>query len=181
VLAAAGSPAVLALLERRQRRFGERARARGQHGLPERSGDGKPGAVADLEQPLSARPAAAREAVAAVLARELDSVFLQPPDRLGSLGGEDLGQVHVGRLMRAAPHVSSVQLGRVVLAESRLDAALGLGGVGGLEGALGDEPDASAGALGRDRGREPRSSASDHEDVEGDVRRHDGRTIPTFG
>ena len=44
-------------------------------------GDRVPGAVADLEQALRARAAAAGEPVAAVFTRELDSELLEPVDR----------------------------------------------------------------------------------------------------
>ena len=73
---------------------------------------------------------------------------------------------------------SACMLGRVVLAEGGLDAALGLGRVAGLERALGRERDARAGALGGDGGGEAGGAASDHEHVDRDGLAHDGLTIP---
>ena len=102
------------------------------------------GAVADLEETLAARTAAAGDAVAAVLPRELDAGLLEPVDGLGRLGGEDLDEAHVGGLVRASPDVLGVGLRRVVLADRGLDAALRLGGVAGLEGRLGRDRDPGA-------------------------------------
>src|SRR5712691_6945984 len=124
------------------------------------------GAVADLEQPLARGAAAAREPVAAVLARELDAELLEPADRGGRLRGQDLDEAAIGRLVRALPDVLGVLLGRVVLAHRRLDAALGLGGVAGLERALRRDGDARARALGAERGRQPGGAGADHEHVE---------------
>ena len=124
------------------------------------------GPVADLEQPLPRRSAAAREAVAAVFARELDAELLEPVDRARRLAGQHLDESPVGGLVRAAPDVLRVLLGRVVVAERGLDAALRLRRVAGLDGVLRDEPDARAGPIGRDGGGEAGGAAADHEHVE---------------
>ena len=68
------------------------------------------GAVADLQQPLGARAAALGEAVAAVLARELDTELLEPADRGRALGGEHLDEAPVGRLVAGLPDVGRVLL-----------------------------------------------------------------------
>ena len=119
-------------------------------GLAQRPGDRVPGAVADLEQPLRGRAAAAGEPVAAALARELDAELLEPVDRRGRLAGQHLDQPPVGGLVRGAPDVLGVALGRVVGAEGRLDPALGLRGVVRLQRALRRDRDARAGAARRD-------------------------------
>ena len=124
------------------------------------------GAVADLQQALASRAPAAGEPVAAVLARELDAVLLEPVDRGRRLFGEHLDEPTVGRLVRALPDVLRVLIGRVVVAERSLDPALRLRGVAGLERALGHERDARTGLLGGDRSREPGGAASDHEHVD---------------
>ena len=125
------------------------------------------GAVADLQQALARRAAAAGEAVAAVLARELDAELLEPVDRGRRFGGEDLDQPPVGGLVGRLPDVLRVLLGRVVVTERRLDAALRLGRVAGLQRAFRRQRDACACALGRDGGGEARGAAADHEHVEG--------------
>ena len=56
-------------------------------------------AVTDLQQALARRAAAAREAIAAVLARELDAELLEPVDRGRRLAGEDLDELPVGGLV----------------------------------------------------------------------------------
>ena len=56
-------------------------------------------AVADLQQALARRAAAAREAIAAVLARELDAELLEPVDCGRRLAGEDLDELPVGGLV----------------------------------------------------------------------------------
>jgi hypothetical protein len=145
-------------------------------GIAERRRDRMAGAVADLQQALARRAAAAGEAVAAVLARELDAELLEPVDRIGCLGREDLDQLPVRGLVRGVPDVLRVLLGRVVAAEGGLDAALRLRRVAGLERALRREPDARAGADGGDGGREPRGAAPDHEHVKRGVR-HDRGSI----
>ena len=72
---------------------------------------------------------ALREAVAAVLPRELDAELLEPADGRGGLRGQDLDEARIGRLVRAAPDVLRVLLGRVVRPDRGLNAALRLGGV----------------------------------------------------
>ena len=114
-----------------------------------------PRAVSHPEQPLRRGAAAAREPIAAVLPRELDAELLEPVDRTLRVAGQDLDQAHVGALVRALEDVSGVLLGRVVVAERRLDAALRLGRVAGLDRALRRQADARAGALGRDGRGEP--------------------------
>ena len=138
-------------------------------------GDRVARAVADLEEALRRRAAAAREPVAAVLlARELDAELLEPRDRVGRLGREDVDELRVRGLVRAAEDVGGVLLGRVVGPDGGLDAALRLRGVARLDRALRREADARAGALSGDGGGEARGSAADHEHVETIVRHERG-------
>ena len=138
----------------------------GLEGLAQRLRDRVSGAVADLEQALGGGAAAAGEPVAAVLPRELDAELFEPVDRALRIAGQRLDEPHVGALVRALPDVGRVLLGRVVFAERRLDPALRLGRVAGLDRALGREGGARAAAFGRDRGGEPGGTAPDHEHVE---------------
>ena len=135
-------------------------------GLAQLLGDRVPGAIADLEQALPRRTAAAGEAVAAVRARELHAQRLEPVDRVRRLTREHLDERAIGRLVRGRKDVGGVLVGRIVVGERRLDAALRLGGVVRLQRALGRERDAGAGALGRDGRSEPGGAAADHEHVE---------------
>ena len=167
VLAARRAPAVAALLERGQRAVREERAAAGFERVAQPLRDRMPGAVADLEQALGARAAAAGEAVAAVLSRELDSELLEPVDRAARVAGQDLDEPHVCALVRALEDVRGMLLGRVVVAERGLNPALGLGRVARLDRALRRQSDASAGTLGRDGCGEPRGPAADHEHVEG--------------
>jgi hypothetical protein len=112
------------------------------------------------------------------MAGELDAVLLEPVDRRRGLGGEDADEVAVGGPVRAPPDVLGVDLRGVVLGERRLDAALGLGRVTRLDGALRGQSDARTGALGCNARREPGRAAPDHEHVDGDGLGHDGRMIP---
>src|SRR5579859_1755228 len=169
VLAAARAPGRLELEERR---MVERRAAARLPRLAQPLGDRVAGAVADLEQTLARRAAAAGEAVAAVLPRELDAELLEPVDRRRRLRREDLDELHVRRLVRARPDVLRVLLGGVVLAEGGLDAALRLRGVAGLDRALRRERDAGSGLLGGDRGGEAGGPAADHEHVEPGCLRH---------
>src|SRR5205085_9406467 len=100
--------------------------------------------------------------VTAVLPRELDAVLLEPVDRVRSLARQHLDQALVRSLVRALPDVLGVLLGRVVVAEGGLDAALGLCRVARLKRALADQADAGAGALGRDRRGKTGGAAPDH-------------------
>ena len=113
VLAAQGAPAALERLEALERRVLEARAGAGLPGLAQRLRDRVAGAVADLEQALLRRAAAAGEPVAAVLARELDPELLEPVDRARRLAGQDLDQPPVGGLVRGAPDVLGVLLGRV--------------------------------------------------------------------
>src|SRR5436305_6685834 len=122
MLAAASTPAVLGLDELGERALREEGHAARLDGVAQRSGDRVAGAVADLKEPLPGGAAAAGEAVAAVLPGELDAELLEPGDRSRSLGREHLDEPHVGGLVRAAPDVLRVQLGRVVGADGGLDA-----------------------------------------------------------
>src|SRR6476620_9333607 len=101
-------------------------------------------AVSDLQEPLARRAAAAGKALAAVLPRELDAELLEPVDRRLGLAGADVHPRPVGRLVRGLPDVLSVLLGRVVVPERRLDAALRLGRVAGLQRALRRQGDPGA-------------------------------------
>src|SRR6185436_18962995 len=111
----------------------EHLAAAGLERLAERLGDRVAGAVTHLEEPLAGGAAAPRETVAAVLPGERASLLLEPGDRRGRLGREHLDEPQVGRLVRRAEDVLRVDLGRVVGAERRLDAALRLRGVVRLE------------------------------------------------
>ena len=66
---------------RRAATSGTSRRSRPSSALAQRRRDREPRLVAHLEEPLARGAAAAREAVAAVLARELDAVLLEPADR----------------------------------------------------------------------------------------------------
>src|SRR5947209_5452699 len=113
----------------RERRAGPRL-----PGLAQRLRDRVPGPVADLQQPAARRAAAAREPVApdgrlavwarGIVAGELDAELLEPVDRSGRLGSQDLHEPRARRLMRTLPDVLRVELRRVVLAEGGLDPAL---------------------------------------------------------
>src|SRR3954452_7347441 len=83
MLADVGPPAVLDRLERAQRGLREGLHRRPVGGVAQRNRDRVPGAVAHLQQPLPGGAAALREAVAAVLARELDAELFEPVDRPG--------------------------------------------------------------------------------------------------
>src|SRR5205085_2429344 len=124
------------------------------------------GPVAHLQQTLARRTAAAPKPVAAVLARELDAVLLEPVDRARRLRRQDLDEASIGGLVARPPDVVGVLLGGVVVRERRLDPALSLRGVARLERALRRESDARTGTVGGDGGGEPRSTAPDHEHVE---------------
>ena len=80
-------------LELVQRRVREHGDAPSLDRVAQRLRDRVPCAVADLEQPLARRAAAAREPVAAVLARELHAELLEPVDRRRRLGGEHLDEL----------------------------------------------------------------------------------------
>src|SRR5262249_42586615 len=90
---------------------------------------------------------------------------------------QDLDELLVRSLVRGAEDVLGVTLGRVVLTEGRLDAALGLRGVVRLQRALRGERDACARALRGGGGGEAGRAAPDHEHVERSVRGH-AATIP---
>ena len=147
--------------------------------LAQRGRDRMSRAVADLQQALARRAAAAREAIAAVLARELDAELLEPVDRGRRLAGEDLDELPVGGLVRGLPDVVCVLLRRVVLAEGCLDPALRLGRVARLQRPLRGERDPRAGPLRGDGRREAGGPATDHEHVKRGVR-HDHRTLTRF-
>ena len=164
VLAAGRAPAVLARLERRQRAVGKQGAAARLERVAKRLRDRMPRAVAHLEQPLGRRAAAAGEPVAAVLPRELDSELLEPVDRALRVAREDLDEAHVGAVVRALEDVGRVLLGRVVVAERRLDPTLRLGRVAGLDRALRGEADPGARTVrghcgGKSRRRRSRSRA----------------------
>ena len=132
-------------------------------------------AVADLEQALRGRAAAAREPVAAVLlARELDAELLEPRDRVRRLGGENLDELRVRGLVRAAEDVGGVLLGRVVRPERRP----GCRPAPSRSCTPGSSP-SSRGRRARPRAerrrrRRGRGSAADHEHVEMIVRHERG-------
>ena len=82
------------------------------------------GAVADLEQPLLRGAAAAGEPVAAVLTRAGSFVNSTPSSSsqwiaLGRLAGQHLDELAVGRLVRGAPDILGVLLGRVLRRRTR--------------------------------------------------------------
>ena len=133
------APAVLACSSAVSGWLRKRRAVGGLERLAQRLRDRVAGAVADLQQALARRAAAAREPVAAVLARELDAALLEPVDRAGRLARQDLDEPPVGGLVRALPDVLGVLLRRVVVAERGLDPALRLRRVAGLQRALGGE------------------------------------------
>ena len=120
MLATVGEPTTLDLLQRLQRRLREGSAGPGLERILESHRDREAGAVTDLEQPLSRGPSALSDAVAAVLPCELDAELLEPVNGSRSLGGQHLDELSVRRLVRAAPHVLCVLLGRVVLSEGGL-------------------------------------------------------------
>ena len=121
VLAAARPPAVLAGVELGERRLRERRRPSTTRRPRAAHRDRVARPVADLEQALPRRAAAAGEPVAAVLAGELDAELLEPVDRARRLGGEDLDESAVGGLVTRSPDVLGVLLRRVVVADRGLD------------------------------------------------------------
>jgi hypothetical protein len=104
------APAVRRRLERDERVVGQRDAGRCLVRLAQAFRDCVTRPVADLEQALPRRASAAREPVAAVLARELDAELLEPVDRAGRLGGQDLDEPAVRGLVRALPDVLGVLL-----------------------------------------------------------------------
>ena len=108
------APAARGGLERGERVVLEARGAAGFVGIAERLRDRVAGAVADLEQPLARRAAAAREAVAAVLAREGAAELLEPVDRALRVTDESLDEARIGGLVRRAHDVLRMQLRRVV-------------------------------------------------------------------
>ena len=145
--------------------------------LAQRLGDRVAGAVADLQQPLRDRAAAAREPVAAVLARELDAELLEPADRATGASPVSTSTSRGSAVSCEERSTSSACCsGESSGAERGLDAALRLGGVVGLQRALRRERDAGAGALGGDSRSEAGGAAPDHEHVEV-LRPGHGRTI----
>ena len=121
-------------LEGGERVVREARGAAGLVGVAQRLRDRVAGAVADLEQPLARRAAAAREPVAAVLARERAAELLEPVDRARRVADVSTStSARIGGLVRRAHDVLGVQLRRVVVAERRLDPALRLRRVVRLE------------------------------------------------
>jgi len=179
LVAAARPPAPVARFERAQRRLRERLCARRLDAVTKRGGDRVPGPVADLQEPLARRAAAPGEPVPAVVPRELDAQLLEPMDRATGLARQDLDEAPVGRLVRGAPHVLGVELGRIVARERGLDPALRLGRVAGLERPFGHERHRCACPLGRKRRREPGGPAADDEHVEWSAAGH-ARSLPGF-
>jgi hypothetical protein len=174
---ASGVPTVLGGLDVDEGVVRKRRAASGFERLAQRFGEREPGSVADLEQSLPARAAAAGQPIAAVLARERDAELLEPVNRVRGLARQDVDEAAVGGLVRRAPNVLGVVLRRVVGPESGLDPTLRLRRVARLDGGLRREGDARAGALGGHCGRETRRSAPNHEHVERHRRGHGG-TIP---
>ena len=122
---------------------------------------------------LRGRAAAAREAVAAPRSSLVNST----PSSSSQWMAEGASEVRISTSARSAVSCelrqmsSRVQLGRVVLADGGLDAALRLRGVAGLDAALRRERDARAGPLGGDGGGEAGGPAAEHEHVESAVGR----------
>ncbi len=137
--------------------------------------------IADLEQALPGRASAAREAVAAVLSRELDAELLEPVDRRARVAGEHLDELRVGGVVRGAHDVLGVDLRRVVVAERRLDTALRLRRVARLQRRLRGEPDACARVPRGHGSSEPGRTGPDDEHVEGSAVAHGShRSAPAY-
>ena len=153
--------------------FGKARARRRPRRLAQRLRDREARPVADLEQALARRAAAARQPVAAVLARELDAVLLEPVDRARRLRGEDLDELAV-RPSRAS---SARRPRRGCSGESSSPKAAWMPPC-----ALAELQDWSD-ALGRERTRAPARSAetaaaspeapaADHEHVKGELAAH---------
>src|SRR5205823_2944848 len=163
----AGAPVAVHLRELMERRVREARAVAALPGFAQLLRDRVAGTVADLQETLRARAAAAGEPVAAVLvARELDAELLEPVDCGAGIARQDVDEGLVGRLVRGLPDVGRMLVGRVVVAERGLDPALGFRGVVRLQRALGREADARAGAVGGNGRGEPGGAAADHEHVE---------------
>ena len=136
-------------------------------------------AVADLEQPLAARSAATGEPIAAAARwpRPFEPLDISRVNSTPSSSSQWIAdgaslvrtstRPRVRGVVRAPHDVLRMDLGRVVLAERGLDAALRLRGVAGLQRRLRREADTGAGAFRGDGGRETGCAAADHEHVEG--------------
>src|SRR5439155_3397537 len=175
VLAAPRVPPVLAALEARERALRKRGPAARLPCLAQGGRDRVTGAIADLQQPLPARAAAARQPVTPVVPRELDAELLEPVDGALRLARQHLDELPVGGLVRTLPDVHGVDLRRVVLAERRLDPALRLRRVAGLQRSLRGQRDPRLGAFSGDCGGEPGGPATDHEHVERQAPNHRAR------
>jgi hypothetical protein len=126
------------------------------------------GTVADLQQALAGRSAAAGQPVAAVaVAGELDPEAAEPLDGARRLPGQDLDQPRVRGVVRALDDVRGVDRDVVVLAERRLDPALGLRGVRGRQPELGRQQHARARVRGSEGGLQAGAAGADHQHVTG--------------
>ena len=179
VVADPRAPASVGLDELTERRVGEARAGAGLPRLAQLLGDRVPGAVADLEQALRATSRRSARA-GSRRSRGVNSTPSSSSQWIADWASpvSTSTRREVGRLVRGAPDVGSVLLGRVVRAERRLDAALRLRRVVRLQRALGRESDTGARAFSRDRGSKAGGPAADHEHVEGGDRRLHGRTIP---
>src|SRR5262249_38673315 len=160
VVATAGAPTARRSLELRERRLRKRVDRLSLDDVAQRGRDCVTCTVADLEEPLPRGAAAPREPVAAVLARELHAVLLEPVDRARRLRGEHLDESAVRGLVARLPDVFGVLLGRIVVREGGLDPALRLRGVAGLERSFRREPDPRARPMGGDCRSETRGPAA---------------------
>src|SRR5207248_6414349 len=96
VVAADDAPAGVGRLELAERRVREAGPGAALPRLAQLFGDGVARAVADLEEALAGRTAAAGEPVAAVLTGELDPELLEPGDRSRRLDGQHLDEPRLG-------------------------------------------------------------------------------------
>ena len=123
------------------------------------------GALTGLQEALPARPAAAQQAQLPVVTAERHPQRLEPSDGVGTTVGQAAHQLRPRRMMPGGEGVLEVGLGGVVLAERRLDAALGPAGVAGPQGRLGGHQHGGAGLAGADRRRHPGAAGTHHEHV----------------
>ena len=100
-----------------------------------------------------------------VVAAEGHAERLEPLDRVGAALGEPAHELGPRGVMPRREGVLEVRLGGVVVAQGRLDAALGAPGVPGPEGRLGRHQHRGSGLTGAERRRHPGAAGTHHEHV----------------